>query len=214
MKIDHAAILAGGLGTRLGEITKKTPKPLIKINNIEFIKYLIFDLVKNNFKKIIILTCYKSKKFKDQFDKLNFSNVKIICVDEKKPLGTGGSIAQLKKYKKNFLVLNGDSYINFNYQKFLKLKKSSLAKILLVKNYNYKSNKKLSNLNLNKNSYVIYSKDKYMNAGIYIFKKKLLDKFKISNNSLENNLLPNLINKRKVEGMTCENDFIDIGLKI
>ena len=213
MKIDHAAILAGGLGTRLGEITKKTPKPLIKINNIEFIKYLIFDLVKNNFKKIIILTCYKSKKFKDQFDKLNFSNVKIICVDEKKPLGTGGSIAQLKKYKKNFLVLNGDSYINFNYQKFLKLKKSSLAKILLVKNYNYKSNKKLSNLNLNKNSYVIYSKDKYMNAGIYIFKKKLLDKFKISNNSLENNLLPNLINKRKVEGMTCENDFIDIGLK-
>ena len=213
MKIDHAAILAGGLGTRLGEITKKTPKPLIKINNIEFIKYLIFDLVKNNFKKIIILTCYKSKKFKNQFDKLNFSNVKIICVDEKKPLGTGGSIAQLKKYKKNFLVLNGDSYINFNYQKFLKLKKSSLAKILLVKNYNYKSNKKLSNLNLNKNSYVIYSKDKYMNAGIYIFKKKLLDKFKISNNSLENNLLPNLINKRKVEGRTCENDFIDIGLK-
>ena len=213
MKIDHAAILAGGLGTRLGEITKKTPKPLIKINNIEFIKYLIFDLVKNKFKKIIILTCYKSKKFKDKFDKLNFSNVKIICVDEKKPLGTGGSIAQLKKYKKNFLVLNGDSYINFNYQKFLKLKKSSLAKILLVKNYNYKSNKKLSNLNLNKNSYVIYSKDKYMNAGIYIFKKKLLDKFKISNNSLENNLLPNLINKRKVEGMTCENDFIDIGLK-
>ena len=52
MKIDHAAILAGGLGTRLGEITKKTPKPLIKINNIEFIKYLIFDLVKNNFKKL------------------------------------------------------------------------------------------------------------------------------------------------------------------
>ena len=127
-------------------------------------------------------------------------------------MGTGGSIAQLKKYKK-FFILNGDSYINFNYQKFLKLKKSSLAKILLVKNYNYKSNKKLSNLNLNKNSYVIYSKDKYMNAGIYIFKKKLLDKFKISNNSLENNLLPNLINKRKVEGMTCENDFIDIGLK-
>ena len=35
MKIDHAAILAGGLGKRLGKITKKTPKPLIKINNIE-----------------------------------------------------------------------------------------------------------------------------------------------------------------------------------
>ena len=213
MKIDHAAILAGGLGKRLGKITKKTPKPLIKINNIEFIKYLIFDLVKNNFKKIIILTCYKNKKFKDKFDKLNFLNVKIICINEKQPLGTGGSVAQLKKYKKNFLVLNGDSYVDFNYQKFLKLKKSSLAKILLVKNNNYKSNKKLSNLNLNKYSNVIYSKKKYMNAGIYIFKKKLLNKLKISNNSLENNLFPYLINKKLVEGMTCTNDFIDIGLK-
>ena len=67
MKIDHAAILAGGFGKRLGEITKKTPKPLIKLNNLEFIKYLIFDLIKNNFKKIIILTNYKSNYFERIF---------------------------------------------------------------------------------------------------------------------------------------------------
>ena len=214
MKIDHAAILAGGYGKRLGKITKKTPKPLIKINNIEFIKYLIFDLVKNNFKKIIILTHYKNKIFKNQFNNLNFSDVKIICVNEKKPLGTGGSIAQLKKYKKNFLVINGDSYINFNYQKFSKLKTSSLVKILIAKNNCYKSNKKLSKLSLDSRSKVIYSKNKiFMNAGIYIFKKEFLEKLKISNSSLEDNLFPYLIKKKLIEGMICKNDFIDIGLK-
>ena len=84
MKINHAAILAGGLGKRLGKITKKTPKPLIKINNLEFIKYLIFDLIKNDFKRIIILTNYKSHKFEKIFNKLNFPNIEIICLKEKK----------------------------------------------------------------------------------------------------------------------------------
>ena len=34
MNIDNVAILAGGFGKRLGKITKKIPKPLIKVNNV------------------------------------------------------------------------------------------------------------------------------------------------------------------------------------
>ena len=37
MKIDDAVILVGGLGSRLGDITKKTPKPLIPIGNKRFL---------------------------------------------------------------------------------------------------------------------------------------------------------------------------------
>ena len=102
MKLDHAAILAGGFGKRLGEITKKTPKPLIKINKLEFIKYLIFDLIKNNFKKIIILTHYKDKQFKRILKNFKLKNIEIICLKESNPLGTGGAVAQLKKYRKIF----------------------------------------------------------------------------------------------------------------
>ena len=66
MRIDHAAILAGGYGKRLGNITKKTPKPLLKINNLEFIKYLIFDLVINGFKKIVKMrNASKAKVFRE-----------------------------------------------------------------------------------------------------------------------------------------------------
>lgn len=214
MKIDHAAILAGGFGKRLGEITKKTPKPLIKLNNLEFIKYLIFDLIKNNFKKIIILTNYKSNYFEKIFKNLEFSGIKIICLKEKKTLGTGGSIAQLKKFNKDFLIINGDSYTNFDFKKFLIIKKSSLGKILLVKNINYKSNKKLNSLNIDSNSKIYFSnKKKYMNAGVYLLKKRLIKTFEIKTSSFENNLIPPLINKNLIEGHISINDFIDIGLK-
>ncbi len=160
MKLDHAAILAGGFGKRLGEITKKTPKPLIRINNLEFIKYLIFDLVKNNFKKIVILTYYKDNLFKNIFKSVKLRNIEIVCLKERRALGTGGAIAQLKKFKKNFLILNGDSYTKLDYKKFLILKKNNIGKILLIKNKNYKSNNKLNNLNLNSKNQIIFSKKK------------------------------------------------------
>ena len=55
-KISQAVILAGGLGSRLKEITKKTPKPLIKINNLSFLDYLIFNISRHGFDEILILT--------------------------------------------------------------------------------------------------------------------------------------------------------------
>ncbi len=213
MKINHAAILAGGFGRRLGNITKKIPKPLLKINKIEFIKYLIFNLIINGFKKIIILTYYKSRIFEKELNNLKFSNITIKCIKEKKPLGTGGSIAQLKRFKKDFLIINGDSYVNFDFEKFKKLKKENLAKILLVKNKNYKSNKKLSNLGIKNQKIFISQKESLMNSGIYIFRKKFLDNLKVKNDSLENTILPKYINKRLIEGYLTKNKFIDIGIK-
>ena len=40
-RINQAVILAGGFGSRLGNITKKIPKPLIKVNGIPFIEYIM-----------------------------------------------------------------------------------------------------------------------------------------------------------------------------
>ena len=52
MKNPIAIILAGGKGTRLGRLTIKTPKPLLKINNKKFIDYLLFDIARFGFKKL------------------------------------------------------------------------------------------------------------------------------------------------------------------
>jgi D,D-heptose 1,7-bisphosphate phosphatase len=206
----YFAILAGGLGSRLGQITKKTPKPLIKINNIEFIKYIIFLGILNGFKKFYILTCYKRKKFHKVLN-IKIFDLLIKCIDEKKKMGTGGAVSLLKSYNKDFLVANGDSIIKLNIKKFLNRKYN---KILLVKNNSYKSNKIINSLDINKNQEVIIKKNsKYMNGGIYFLKKNFLRKIPLKNMSLEFHILNNYILKKKILGFKSSKDFIDIGTK-
>ena len=68
MNIEDVVILVGGLGTRLGSITKSTPKPLIKINNISFLDQLITKLLKYNFKNIYLMCSYKKEMFFNSYN--------------------------------------------------------------------------------------------------------------------------------------------------
>ena len=83
LKVNQAVILAGGFGSRLGDITKKTPKPLIKVNGIPFIEHIIKNFSRFGIAKILILTSYKSKLFIKKYHKTLYG-LKIQCHDEKK----------------------------------------------------------------------------------------------------------------------------------
>jgi len=84
----------------------------------------------------------------------------------------------------------------------------------LVKNKIYKSNKKLSQLNIKK-KLVIFSKknSNLMNAGFYVVNKKIIKFLKKDNNSLEKIIIPKLIEKKLIYGEIFNNDHIDIGTK-
>ena len=60
-------ILAGGLGTRLGEYTHSIPKPMIKIGNIPIIIHIMNHYIKNGFNEFIIATGYKNNIIKQYF---------------------------------------------------------------------------------------------------------------------------------------------------
>ena len=64
-------ILAGGRGTRLGETTKKIPKPMIKLFNIPLLVHIINIYKRQGFNDSIILTGYKanyiSKYFRNEY---------------------------------------------------------------------------------------------------------------------------------------------------
>jgi D,D-heptose 1,7-bisphosphate phosphatase len=214
MKKIDLIILAGGKGQRIKKYTKFVPKPLIKIKHKPFLKYLLNYYSKYNFNKILILCGYKGNKIKKIYHKKNINLIPIECIIEKKRLGTGGALYQIKnKLKNDFLLINGDSFLEFNFKKFLekKFKNSSLGKIILVNKKNYKTNNKLSSLKLNYKKNLIKFNGDYMNAGIYFFKKKILKKILKTNYSLENDILPKLILKKKIEGIVSKGFFIDIG---
>ena len=208
-------ILCGGKGSRLKNITKNIPKPLLKINSLSFIEIIIKYYQKLNLNKIYLLAGYKGQLIKKKFQKKKFNFVECNVIIENKALGTAGSLSNLKrKIKNNFLLVNGDSYIEYDLEKFINFeKKNYLGKILLTNNKNYKQNKKLSSLFIKKNKVIFKNSSKLMNAGIYIFKKKFLNFIIKKYYSLENNVLPNLINNKKILGEISHKKFIDIGLK-
>ena len=87
-KVNNIIIFVGGRGTRLGDITKTTPKPLITFNNIEFIYYQINLLSKKlHQNKLFFYVDTKNKYLKKNF------TIKLIMV------------LKLNVYlKKNYLV--------------------------------------------------------------------------------------------------------------
>ena len=133
-------ILAGGKGSRINKFLKNIPKPMAKFNNKYFIEYIIQNFSKYSFKRIFILTGYKSKIIINKFHKKLFNFIKITCLKEKKPLGTGGALNILKKNKINdFVLINGDTIFDINLNLLInKIKKKQIGSIALVKNLSKK----------------------------------------------------------------------------
>ena len=210
-----AIILVGGRGSRLGYLTKDTPKPLLKINNQIFLDILIAKLIKYNFNKIYLLCSYKKEKFFKIYNNKIIHNSKIICIDEGFAKGTGGALYKLKnRITKDFLLINGDTYFDIDITKILKNKfKNNICTIALTYNNNVKKNHKINNIKINLKNKIQFTKKstKLMNGGVYFFRKKVLKFFVKKECSLENDILKNLIIKKKIHGIEFNDKFIDIG---
>lgn len=210
-KID-LVILAGGRGSRISNYTKNNPKPLIKFSKKHFISYLIDYYAKYPFRKIYILAGYKGYKIFKNYNNVLCNGIKIKCIIEKKKLGTGGALSQLKRVtENNLIVMNGDSFIKCDLRDFfLNLKAFRSNYIIVTNNKNYKSNKKLSNLGFGKNSNLNF-KGNLMNSGIYYFKNSILKDIPKKEVSLESNIIEDLISKSRIKGKLVNSKFIDIG---
>ncbi len=209
-KID-LVILAGGVGSRIKKYLRGKPKPMVKLNNKYFLNYIINNVSKYNFNKIIILTRFRHKIIHQKFNNKNFNFIKVECIKEKKKMGTGGALGLIKNKVNDFILLNGDTLFDIDFSVLIKnIKKNSLGSIALKINNNQKS-KKLNRLKL-KGGNIYYSKyGKLMNGGVYFFKKRFLKYIPNGESSLENEVLPNLIIKKKISGKIFKNFFIDIG---
>ncbi len=212
MKNIDLVILAGGKGSRIKKFLNNSPKPMAKINEIYFLQYLINIFSKYPINKIYILTGYKNKIIFKNFHNKIFNFIKIICMRENKPMGTGGALFQLRKKVKDFILVNGDTIFNINLNDFVKsYKKKNLGCVALTPNNRNIHNYKLNNLSIKNNSLIYKKNSKLMNGGVYFFKKKLLTNLQNKPMSLENELLPKLIKRGKLNGKIYKDFFLDIG---
>jgi len=206
-------ILAGGKGSRIKSLLKKKPKPMAIFNKKPFLEYIIQSYSKYHFKNIFVLAGYKSSKIFHKFENKRYNCISIKCLKEKKPMGTAGALNSLKKKRINdFILINGDTFLEVNLNKLVKsCSKNSYGSLTLIKNKSYKSNKKLTSMSIKNNKVIYQKKNDFMNGGVYFFKKNILNFIKNKNTSLEDEVLPNLIKKRKISGLLVKNFFLDIG---
>jgi hypothetical protein len=185
-----ALILAGGKGKRLRPLTKKIPKPLIKIKNKTLIEDIINKLFKHNINNISISVNYLAEKIILTL-KNKFINRNINFIKEKKYLGTAGSINLVSDVKKNLLIINGDIYTNIDYNKLLTQHSTSKSDITIcVKEMTEKI--QYGVINLKKNKFVSIDEKPiyrcFFNAGIYVIKSSIINLIK-NNEKLDIDIL-------------------------
>jgi glucose-1-phosphate cytidylyltransferase len=119
-------ILAGGLGTRMSELTKTIPKPMVKINNKPILIHIMKHFSKAGFNEFYIALGYKGNVIKSFFKKNKFK-WKINLIETGKNTMTGGRLKRMQKHLKDdsFFMTYGDGISNVNLKKLLKFHKKN-----------------------------------------------------------------------------------------
>lgn len=170
--------MAGGKGTRLQPFTSILPKPLIPVQNKTMIEHIIEQFTEFGSNNFFLTINYKGKILKAFFDELD-PKYKINYIEEKKPLGTAGSLYFLKnKIKTPFFVTNCDVIIKTNYSKLLKFHKEGKFDISLVASTKeYEIPYGTCELDKKGNLLQINEKPKYdflVNSGLYLLNPEIL----------------------------------------
>ncbi len=104
-----AVLLAGGVGSRMGTLTKDTPKPMLPLLGKPVLEYQIELLRRYGITEILLLSGFRSDVIRDYFGDGRLWGVSIEHRAELKPLGTAGAVKAIEnELSQDFLVLYGD----------------------------------------------------------------------------------------------------------
>jgi bifunctional UDP-N-acetylglucosamine pyrophosphorylase/glucosamine-1-phosphate N-acetyltransferase len=111
--INKIIISAAGRGTRMGDLTRDTPKPLLKVKGRPFLYYLLENIKKAGFSELVVVTGYKSEKVEEFLKNYDGS---IQTVNQFKKLGEEkyGTVCPILSAKdlignEDFVSVNGDN---------------------------------------------------------------------------------------------------------
>ncbi|HEX6159378.1 MAG TPA: sugar phosphate nucleotidyltransferase [Thermoanaerobaculia bacterium] len=111
-------ILAGGLGTRLGALTKNVPKPMIAVGGRPYLEYVVESFLEGGFRDFVMLTGYRGDVIEEHFAT---SALNIEFSREEQPLGTGGALLEARPLLgERFLLTYGDVLRRFDYDRFVR----------------------------------------------------------------------------------------------
>jgi len=138
-KQNKVVLMVGGLGTRLGDITKSTPKPMLKVGDRPILENIIYNFAKHGFTEIVLSVNYLSHIIENYFGDGSKFGVSIEYVHEKERMGTAGALSFMRgKFLEPFFVMNGDILTDTNFEHLYNYHFSSNALgTMCVKEYDF-----------------------------------------------------------------------------
>jgi MurNAc alpha-1-phosphate uridylyltransferase len=194
-------ILAGGRGERMRPLTDTTPKPLLLVKDKALIVWHIERLVKCGFTTVIINIAHLGEQIKDSLGDGSKWGIKIIYSDERDSgaLETAGAIIKALSFlSEPFLVVNGDIWCDYDFDRDFKLD-DKLAHLILVPNpeHNLKGD-------------FLYQDEYYTFSGIGYYSKKVFENLSLEKRPLAP-ILKELIVQEKVSFELHRGVWSDIG---
>lgn len=119
-RADHAlppvCILAGGLGSRLGERVRDTPKPLIEVAGEPFLVHQLRLLARSGAREIVLCVGYLGELIEERIGERHCGLRIRYSFDEPGLDGTLGALRRARALLgERFLVLYGDTYLRVDY---------------------------------------------------------------------------------------------------
>jgi dTDP-glucose pyrophosphorylase len=113
-------VMAGGLGLRMGALTRKRPKPLLEVNGLPLIDGVIGTAVACGFRRFFVSTNFMAEQIEEHLSMSIPSGVECEFITEETPMGTAGAVGKMKgRFDNTLLVINADVIHNVNLSNLL-----------------------------------------------------------------------------------------------
>lgn len=216
--IRQCAILLGGLGTRLGALTRAMPKPLLDVAGKPFVDVLVGEALRRGFTDLLLLAGHAADVVQDYAEGLRTrlpAGVHVTVSVEPEPMGTGGGVRFAGDLLADrFLLLNGDTWFDFHWLDLLQaaVHGPSLAARPVPAADRYET---LEIAGDGRVTRIVprgeAAGEVLINGGAYVLHKADLQGFP-EKFSIETDLLPQLVQQGRLHAVARTGYFIDIGV--
>ncbi|WDZ80915.1 HAD-IIIA family hydrolase (plasmid) [Ensifer adhaerens] len=216
-------VLVGGRGTRLGEATKITPKPLLEINEGRaFLDYFLENAVRQGFVDILLLAGYLGEQVYERYHGKIIGAARITVLIEPEAMGTGGAFRFAYDHlQPTFMAANGDTLFDINMRAVdHRVHVDATTEGVLALRHVADSSR-YGQVSLDAEGGVVRFAEKHVatkpvagliNGGIYSLRKTAIDRLPEGASSIESDLFPLLAEEGKLGGVVSTGYFLDIGL--
>ena len=216
-----ALLLVGGFGTRLRPLTFTKAKPLVEFVNKPILVHQIEALKKVGVGEIVLAINYNAEKmfsYLKEFEKEY--NIKITVSKEDIPLGTAGPIGLAKNVLKDaeeIFIFNADITCEFPLQQMLDFHKKH-GKEGTIATVKVKDPSRFGVIVTDENDKILQFVEKpkefvgdRINAGLYIFSNKFLNRIEAKPTSIEREIFPKMASDQELYAFPMKGFWADIG---